>query len=215
MVVLPDERVPIARLLKFLEHGEQLAHDCARAQAALAPDPRMRKFLLTQARQEAYHALVFQGAIAWLAPRHLGGCPLLLPLERYRGLLEDAIRHGRFGETLMAEQIILEGLGEAILSRIEFGLAKRQAPFGRLRRILLYQEEAHHAFGHRALDRAVTEGAASYENLRPRAEEYLALTHEMVTTLTDLFEDIDEDPALYAANAKSFLPGWLVKNGDV
>ncbi len=211
MVVMPHERLPIARLLKFLEHGEQLARDCAKAQAALAPDEGMRRFLQGQARQEGYHALVFQGVITWLVPRHLGECPLLPPLDRYRALLEQAIHQGRFAETLMAEQIILEGLGEAILGRIEFGLAKRQAPFGRLRRILLHQEEAHHAFGHRALERAIAGGQASREDLRLRAREYLALTDEMVITLADLFESIDEAPSLYTANAKSYLPQWLVE----
>ena len=71
MLVYPEERVPIARLLTFLEQGERLAHDCARAQAGLARDGKMRRFLLGQARQEAVHAIVFQGAITWLAPRHL------------------------------------------------------------------------------------------------------------------------------------------------
>lgn len=39
MIVRPDERVPIARLLQFLEHGERLAHDCASAQARLVLRP--------------------------------------------------------------------------------------------------------------------------------------------------------------------------------
>src|SRR5574340_847598 len=155
MLVRPDERVPIARLLRFLEQGEELARDCAKAQATLAPEAGMRSFLLGQARQEGYHAVVFRGAIAWLAPRHLGSCPRLQPLERYRTLIEDAIRRGDLAETLLAEQIILEGLGEAILKRIDAGLVKRNAPFGRLRRILVRQEEAHHEFGRRALDRAI------------------------------------------------------------
>lgn len=209
MLVRPDERLPIARLLQFLEHGERMAHDCAKAQAALAPEPGMSRFLLGQARQEAFHALVFRGAIAWLAPRSLGSCPLLPPLERYRSMIETALRQGNFAETLMAGQIILEGLGEAILKRIEYGLAKRQASFGRLRRILIHQEEAHHAFGRRTLDRAFAAGLASPDELRPRGLEYLALTDAMVATLTDLFESIDEDPSLYASNAKSYLPEWL------
>jgi hypothetical protein len=33
MLIGHDERVPIARLLTFLEHGERMAHDCAKAQA--------------------------------------------------------------------------------------------------------------------------------------------------------------------------------------
>lgn len=56
MLVRPDERVPIARLLRFLEQGERLAHECAHAQAALAPQAGMRHFLLGQARQEYAHA---------------------------------------------------------------------------------------------------------------------------------------------------------------
>jgi len=83
--------VPIARLLTFLEHGERLAHACAKAQAALAPEAGARRFLISQARQEAAHALVFQGAIAWIAPRHLGDAPLLPALEEYRTVLNAAL----------------------------------------------------------------------------------------------------------------------------
>jgi hypothetical protein len=209
MLVRPDERVPIARLLTFLEYGERLAHDCAKAQAALAVDEGQRRFLISQTRQEAAHAWVFQGAVAWLAPKHLGDSPFLPALEQYRALLEDALQRRDFPETLMAEQIILEGLGEAILARIEEGLAKRNAPLGHLRRILLHQEEAHHNFGRRMLARAFAAGATSPDHLRVRAQEYLALTDRMVSTLGDLFESIGEDPQLYMARAKSYLPAWL------
>jgi len=210
MLVRPDERVPIARLLRFLEQGERLAHDCANAQAALLPEPGMRRFLLGQARQEAYHAVVFQGVIAWLAPRHLRACPLLPPLEHYRALIADALNRGDVAETLLAEQIILEGLGEAILKRIEAGLVKRNAPFGQLRRILLHQEEAHHNFGRRALEQAIVGGRTSAEALRPRGQEYLAVADAMVTTVSDLFESIEEDPAAWGSDAKSYVPSWLI-----
>jgi hypothetical protein len=209
MLVAPDERVPIARLLQFLEHGERLAHDCARVQADLAPDAGMRWFLRGQAQQESYHAVVFRGAIGWLAPRHLGVCPPLPALERYRVLIEDALQRKDFLETLMAEQIILEGLGEAILSRIEEGLVLRKAPFARLRRILLHQEEAHHQFGRRMLARAMAAGSTSAEILQPRAEEYLALADEMLLTLADLFESIDEEATAWASDVQHYLPEWL------
>ncbi|MEQ1794222.1 MAG: ferritin-like domain-containing protein [Nitrospira sp.] len=209
MLVRPDEKVPIARLLTFLEHGERMAHDCAQAQAALAPDTRSRRFLLSQARQEAAHAFVFQGAIAWLAPRHLGDAPFLPALEEYRKKLDDALARQDLYETFLAEQIILEGLGEAILHRIEAGLAKRDAPFGRLRRILLQQEEAHHAFGERMIDRAVAAGQVDLGDLRRRAEGYLALTQSMVLTLADLFDTIEEDPAAWASDVTTYLPAWL------
>ncbi len=153
--------------------------------------------------------MIFKGAIGWLAPRHLGACSQLPALERYRALIEEAIRRKDFLETLMAEQIILEGLGEAILSRIEEGLVLRKAPFARLRRILLHQEEAHHQFGRRMLARAMAAGSTSAEILRPRAEEYLALADEMLLTLADLFESIDEDATAWASDVQHYLPEWL------
>lgn len=209
MLVRPEEKVPIARLLTFLEHGERMANECAKAQAALAQDFGSRRFLLSQARQEAAHALVFQGAIAWLAPRHLGDAPFLPALEEYRQLLDDALARQDLLETFLAEQVILEGLGEAILTRIEEGLAKRAAPFGRFLRIFLQQEEAHHGFGRRMLERAMAEGRIDAETLRRRAQDYLALTDQMVLTLSDLFESIAEDPTAWANDVRKFLPAWL------
>jgi hypothetical protein len=216
MLVHTDEKVPIARLLTFLEHGERLAHTCAKGQAALASDPGHRRFLLSQARQEAIHAMVFQGAIAWLAPRYLGSIPVLHALEDYRKRLFDALARKDLVETVLAEQVILEGLGEAILSRIEAGLVKRAAPYGRLRRILLYQEEAHHGFGRRMLERAMADGQTDAVTLRRHAQDYLELTERMVLSVRDLFESINEDPAAWAADVRTFLPPWLSleKMGD-
>lgn len=209
MLIRPHEHVPIARLLTFLRHGEEIAHDCARRQAHLVPGPN-RRFLKGQARQEAMHAVVFQGAIAWLAPRHLGDAPFLAALEEYRRLLNEALERGEFYETILAEQVILEGLGEAILMRIEEGLTRREAPFGRLRRILLGQEEAHHRFGRRLLEQAMTSGELDREVLRMRACHYLGLTDAMVLTLSDLFDSIQEDASAWASDVRKLLPSWLV-----
>ncbi len=214
MLVHKNEKVPVARLLTFLEHGERLAHDCAKAQAALAAEDSQRRFLLRQSRQEAAHALVFQGAIAWLAPRYLGQMPMLPALEEYRKLLYDALARKDLIGTVLAEQVILEGLGEALLTRIEAGLVKRAAPFGRLRRMLLSQEEAHHGFGRRMLERAMADGHTDAVSLQCHAQIYLELTERMVLALSDLFESIDEDAKLWAADVKTFLPQWLSARTD-
>jgi hypothetical protein len=105
---------------------------------------------------------------------------------------------------------VLEGLCEAILTRIEDGLAKRAAPFGRLRRVLLLQEEAHHGFGRRQLEGAIERGETDQQFLRQRAQRYLALTDAMIVTLCDLFDRIDEDAGAWAADVRTFLPQWLV-----
>ncbi|MDH4302132.1 MAG: hypothetical protein OEV51_08650 [Nitrospira sp.] len=210
MLVRPDEKVPIARLLTFLEHGERMAHDCAKAQAALSEEAGARRFLLNQAKQEAMHAVVFQGAIAWLAPKHLRDAPFLPALEEYRTLLADALARHDLLETFLAEQVVLEGLGEVVLTRIEQGLVKRAAPFGRLRRILLRQEEAHHGFGRRQLERAIERDETDRATLRQRAQRYLVLTDAMVFTLCDLFDSIDEDADAWATDVRTFLPDWCV-----
>lgn len=106
--------------------------------------------------------------------------------------------------------MVLEGLGEAVLTRIEQGLVKRAAPFGRLRRILLQQEEAHHGFGRRQLERAVERGDTDPQTLRTGAERYVALTDAMVCTLGDLFDSIDEDADAWATDVRTFLPDWCV-----
>ena len=209
MLVGHDERVPIARLLTFLEHGERMARDCAKAQAALSEDSGTRRFLLSQAKQEAMHAGVFQAAIAWLAPKHLRDAPFLPALEDYRRSLEDALTRRDLMEAFLAEQMVLEGLGEAILTRIEQGLVKRAAPFGPLRRILLKQEEAHHGFGRRQLQRTIERGETDVKDFRQRAQRYLALTDAMVLALGDLFDSIDEDPTAWTNDVRTCLPVWL------
>ncbi len=208
MLVRHDERAPIARLLTFLEHGERMAHDCATAQAALSDDSGTRRFLLSQAKQEAMHARVFHGAIAWLAPKHPRDAPCLHSMEEYRKMLEDALARRDLMETYLAEQVVLEGLGEAILTRIEQGLVKRSAPFGPLRRILLRQEEAHHGFGRRRIAQALERNETDPEALRRQAQRYLVLTDAMVLALSDLFDTIGEDATAWAQDVRTFLPGW-------
>ena len=209
MLVKPDERVPLARLFAFIEQGEVLAHDCANSQASIACEPALQRFLIGQARQEKAHAAVFHGAVTWLAPRHLGACPLLTPLDHYRMLIDSALRRNDFFETVLAQQIILEGLGETILKKLDEGLVKRHAPFQRLRRILIQQEESHQGFGHRTLERAIARHDTSPEALLPAALEYLDLVESMLHHLGNLLEEIDEDPSEYVTEVKNSLPDWL------
>jgi hypothetical protein len=209
MLVKPDERVPMARLLTLIERGERLAHDCAQAQAALAPEAGMRTFLLGQARQEGFHAVSFKWAIGWLAPRHVGNVPFLQPFDQYAKRLHAALQRDDFAESLLAEQIILEGLGEALLKKIEAGLSTRKAPFNKLRRILIHQEESHHAFGVRVLPLAMSRQEISTQRMRSQAQEYIALAEQMIWSVTDLFDALDEDPMEYLLEFHRHLPIWL------
>lgn len=208
-VIKSGEHVHLAQLLQFLDLGEQLAHDCANAQVELVSDHRMKVFLAGQAKQEGRHALAFQLAIRWLSPRAMNSPLVSGHMNRYRHLIMGAVERRNFPESLLGEQIILEGLGEAILQRMETGLAKRKAPFGRLRRMLLQQEEAHHAFGLRTLERMIMADAVSIEYLRDAASPYLDLAKSMVFSAQDAFQAIQEDPQDYWDDFRKGLPFWL------
>ena len=59
--------------------------------------------------------------------------------------------------------------------------------------------------------RAMAEGRMDAETLCRRAPGHLALTHQMVLTLSDLFESIAEDPTAWAQDVRRFLPPWLIE----
>ena len=211
MLVAPDQALQIARLLSFLMQGERLAHDCARTQANLATDPGMRHFFLAQARQEGLHAKVFQQGILWLTPKGARQPSVLGPMNHYRELLEKALRRAEFAETLLAQQVILERLGEVILDRVNYGMTQRGLGFKRLRRMLLNQEHAHHVFGLRCLERLVAADMTLQQRLRERGAQYLHLADVMFEQTQDLFAFFDEDPAVYAADTRKNLPQWLLE----
>ncbi len=210
MLVAPDQSVQTARLLHFLMLGERLAHDCARAQAALVAEPAMRRFFLTQARQEGFHAKVFHRGILWLTPKGACQALVLAPMNRYRMLIETALHRAQLAETLLAQQVILESLGEVILERISEGMTRQRLGFTRLRRMILHQEHAHHAFGLRCLRQLVAADIALAERLRERSGEYFQLIDSMLEAQCDLFAFFDEDPTTCVAEARRSLPQWIV-----
>ena len=107
MLVKLKERRPMAELLYFLEIGERLAHQCASAQAALAPTHKMQYFLEGQAKQEAFHAKIFSTARLWIAPRHRYQRTTLKPFELYSALLTDALGRKNFFEQAQRQQLLL------------------------------------------------------------------------------------------------------------
>lgn len=209
LLVLPDQNRQIARLFSFLMLGERLAHDCAAQQEAITSDASVRRFLSAQARQEGLHAQVFQKAITWLAPRGINRSPGFAPIEQYRKLIQDAIRREDFTETLLAQQVILEGLGEVILNRISMGIDRRGLGFNRIRQLLMNQEHAHYQFGLRRLEQILASGDASAGMLQQRGREYLGLIDAMFDALPDLFDSFDEDSAAYRSEHRRHLPQWL------
>ncbi|MEP6657752.1 MAG: hypothetical protein ABJC33_10990, partial [Betaproteobacteria bacterium] len=174
----PGRHEALGIFLRLLARGEITAHRAARAQAAYAFERRDRRFLHAQARQEAFPAVLFDAIASWL------GAPVIAlatdPYAEFETRVIAAAQAGRHVESVVATQGVLETLGAVLLGRLDAGLARRGCGFLRLRRALLRQESAHHAFGAERIARWRGDGTMDANRYSEMAAPYLALADEMI-----------------------------------
>ncbi len=206
MKIRSNTRIEIGRLFASLEFGERIAHDCATRQAELSNGSHGR-FFERQARQESHHARVFGRVILCIAPR--GPRPVPLALRDYRTRLNHAGRRGDMVDLLVGQQLVLEGLGELILHRLDRKFDQRHIGFKRLRKVLLAQERGHQAFGERTVQRLVESGEARPERIRELTGEYLVLAQRVLGEMQSVFDVVDADAAWYGAALRERLEHWL------
>ena len=200
-----DEKKHIARYLKFLLCCEKIAHRCSARQAKLCEDRQMKRFLLKQSRQEKFHAITFQSGILFLAPKGVNA-PAQKQTRTYDALLDEAIKNQDLLSSVIGLQVILEGMGEIALARLDSGMKQRDAGLQKLRRAILAQEDAHHDFGLQYLNKNLL----SIMSIQP--EVYLAVISDMLTSMQNLFEFFDEDSDQYIADFRHNLPDQIYKN---
>ena len=204
----PSQRDQAARLFAVLAHGEVMAHDCARRQAELVDDRRSQRFLKVQAQQERVHRILFDRAADLMAPKQKRVVPpAMLEFEQR---LQRALARADLTESLVASQVVLEGLGEQILERLNRGMDKQGIGLSRQRRMLLRQEQGHFAFGQRLLLQRLQAGQASIEQVQELAGSYLLLVTAMVAEMTEVFAVLDEDAGEYTDGLIAALPSWLL-----
>ncbi|MGH8710032.1 MAG: hypothetical protein ACREVA_01745 [Burkholderiales bacterium] len=205
-----DVNACIADLFHALALGERLAQDCARRQVVFAADPKMRHFLTRQSQQEAFHALVLNGAGAVLDSKRNAATPLIQALQAYGARLESDLDARRLAPSLLGMQVMLEGIGAVVLEKMDMNLSELHSPrFAPFRRLLQQQEDAHHAFGLHALEQIITADPAQLEPLRVAARDYLALSRNILFTCSDLFQYFNSNVTDYSASLEQHLPGWL------
>lgn len=194
----PDEKQQTGQVLHLLAHGEALARDCARKQARLAPTAAMRRFLKAQARQESVHAHLFNGAVAMLVPKGVALAPAIQQIQLFREDIDASLDRGELVPSLLAQQVILEGLGEIILTDMDGGIGKRHYGFKPMRRMILRQEQAHHGFGLRQLRALIEDGKVQRSSLRDQGEHWIDRCQAMFEETGELARFFDHDPSEYA-----------------
>jgi 1,2-phenylacetyl-CoA epoxidase catalytic subunit len=203
-----DLKGQLAHLFQVLVAGERLAQECAQRQALLAPERKTRSFLLTQAQQEGLHAWVFQRAASALAPRgSVGDSPALRAMFHYRERLFADLDRGNLAGSLVGMQVVLEGVGARVLKEMDAELRRRGDRHAALRRRLLLQEDAHHAFGLRCIQRLCAETPAASALLATAGREYTALSIDMLTACEELFLYLGAEPQLYQPALPACLGG--------
>jgi hypothetical protein len=211
MFIHSSEGVHLARVFQVLHEGELLAADTATRQAILTSNERTKRFLASQARQEFVHAQIFNGAAAWLAPRQRRLAPAVLkPLTQYRALLNECLIAARLDASMVGQQVILEGLGEAVLQRLCAGLVRRGSGLTALGRRVLREEHAHRQFGAAQLLAGSSAHAPGVEALRHYADEFLLIVTDLVRGMEDVLDALGEDPKSCLQDFYANLPGWLV-----
>jgi 1,2-phenylacetyl-CoA epoxidase catalytic subunit len=203
-----DKRVALGRLIRIVAAGERLAAECACRQARLAPSRRATRFLALQGRQEHMHARVFGAAAVLLAAARSDDLAESL-FEPFRRMLADDLAAGRFTESLVGMQVVLEALGAVILGELDAALHARGAPLATLRREILRQEHSHHAFGVRWLERLVVSGRARPSAVASAADGYVAAIEGVLDRCRDLAADLDRQPETLTVAFRAALPPWL------
>ena len=207
MFIKTEQRHQIARLFAFLLQGEQLALDCACRQVDLFEGRVAKRFLLNQSRQEKFHCQVFRAGIGILAPRGISDVPGQSQMYDYGRLVNEALERGDAIESLMAMQIILEGLGDVLVKRIDAGFESRGLGnlCARVRHLIVGQEDAHHTFGVNYFERHF-DNRETPMALLLRSQDYLGLLDELVSSVSPQFEYFDESVDEYMQEFRADLP---------
>lgn len=198
-----DEKKQVARLLNFLLSGEKVAQRCSKKQSQLTTNVHMKRFFVRQARQETFHAATFKSAILLLAPKGVQ-TPSMTAMRQYETLLNDAISNQNLSSSILGLQVILEGMGDIVLSHISNGIEQRGIGYRKIRQAILAQEDTHHQFG---LDYFRNNGRL--DSSHEQQDDYLSLIDEMLFSLQGLFDFFDEDTNTYITEFNQSLPAEI------
>ena len=201
-----ERRRALGAFMRHLAHGEAVARAAAMLESGLTEDRRLQRFFVAQARQEASHCRIFDTAATVVGAPALRLSPD--PYSTFDSAISRAAARHRFSELIVATQVVLEALGEALLARLEAGLVRYGAGFGSLRRRIIEQEASHHAFGVQWTMREIWACRADAASLSAIAKPYVAICDAMIDAGAPALEHFSLTPAAIRADFRARLPVW-------
>lgn len=201
------QRTALAEVLGLLTAGERLAAQTARTQQGLTADPATIRFFASQTRHEAMHARVFATGQRALQPLSTPGSDS--EFANFASELARSLASGTLSASVAGCQVVLEGLGEALLGELDEGIRLRGLGLSRLRRIILEQERTHHGFGVALLEQSTRAGIASTAVIRRTVAQYVQIAIDLLERNRRLFSAFDVAPASLQARFLATVPaGW-------
>lgn len=200
--------LPLCELLLVMADGEVIARDCARRQSRAAENPRAARFLKAQARHEQFHGLLFRRVAAWLEPDLSASKVRSAGLVEYGRRLESAISREEWTDVLVGQQIVLENLGDLVLSELDDEVKQRGGGFQRLRSLILRQEQAHHSFGLRLLSAQLADDRIDQAEIQAIAREYIELADQVLVDVEPLLDAMGANTQAYRRDLPYRLPAW-------
>ena len=200
----------LAALLQALAAGERIAASGALAQQAIAPDRVARAFLRRQARQERFHATVFEQAAAWLGGDK-AAVPGLTSLRRLERAGQVAVARGDFVGSVLVQQVVLEAVGHVVLDRLDAELARREAGLVGLRRLILHQEDGHQRFGESRVGAALAADPGRLAGYRAAGQSLISTAEALLDELAPSLSALNECAGAYRRDLLTALPTWMIR----
>ena len=167
----------------------------------------MRRFFKSQQRQEKFHALTFQSAILWLAPKGVS-CPARTQIQQYESLLSNATDNKDLPGSIFGLQAILEGMGDIILEQLNHGIDQRNIGYQKIRNAIIAQEDRHHSVGVTYLENRFESKTLSTQH-RHLINDYLSVIDDIFLSLQGLLHYFDGDATEYIKSFNQNIPYWI------
>jgi hypothetical protein len=130
-------------------------------------------------------------------------------LSDWRAQIVNALQRDRLAESLLVQQVFLEGLGHIVLRQLDARLLGSDDRLSRLGRMIQRQEEQHHQFGLNQLECELRRDPSSRSRLEKIGRSLSQQAEDLLAGLSDAFDVLDPGHGDYVAELLAELPAHL------